>query len=116
MQSPMRSVPETTTAPFRGLQFLIEPEPWLRVFTRNVADLFRAAPPPVWITAKPSQYWPDALVNRPPAWRSARQPFLLLLLIILAVYGIDRVWLAQPHVVEIPAVTSSPLHYELSEY
>jgi hypothetical protein len=40
MQSPLRPVPETSTA-FRGLQFLIEPEPCLRVFLRNVGDLFR---------------------------------------------------------------------------
>jgi TonB family protein len=104
------------TAPFRGLQFLIEPEPWLRVFARNVADLFRPAPPPVWVTAKPGEYWPDALVHRPVAWRTARQSFLGHLLVVLAVYAISLAWLNQPRVVLEQPQQSSPLHYELSEY
>jgi TonB family protein len=111
MQSPMRP-----TAPFRGLQFLIEPEPWLRVFARNVSDLFRPAPPPVWITAKPAEYWRDALVHRPVAWRSARQSFLGHVLVIIAVYAMNLAWLNQPQVITIQPQQSSVLHYELSEY
>ena len=111
MQSAMRP-----TAPFRGLQFLIEPEPWLRVFARNVGDLFRPAPPPVWITAKPAEYWRDALVHRPVAWRSARQSFLGHALVILAVYALNLAWLDQPQVITIQPQQSSVLHYPLSEY
>ena len=111
MQSPTRE-----TAPFRGLHFLSEPEPWLRLFARNIGDLFRAAPPPVWITAKPAEYWPDALVNRPPAWRAARQSFLAHALVILAVYAINLACLNQPQVIVERLPQSSTLHYELSEY
>jgi TonB family protein len=115
LQSSMRPAPEKTMAPVRGLQFVLEPEPWLRVFARNVGDLFRPAPPAVWITAKPAQYWPDALVHRPVAWRAARQSFLLHLFAAVAVYAINLAWLNQPRVV--PPVTPVPhLHYELSEY
>jgi TonB family protein len=115
MQSPLRPVPETATA-FRGLQFLIEPEPWLRVFSRNLGDLFGPAPPPVWITAKPAQYWPDALVHRPVAWRSARQSFLLHLLFALFIYWLNLLWLNQPRIAPQSPISSSTLHYELSEY
>lgn len=112
----MRPATEKSTAPFRGLQFLIEPEPWVRVFARNVGDLFRASPPPVWITAKPADYWPDALVHRPVAWRAARQSFLGHALVVLAVYWINLAWLNQPEIVSIQPHQSSTLHYELSEY
>ena len=115
MQSPMRLAPEKPTAPFRGLQFLIEPEPWVRVFTRNFGDLFRASLPPVWITAKPAEYWPDALVHRPVAWQAARQSFLGHALVILAVYAINLAWLNQPQIVS-PASKTTTLRYELSEY
>jgi TonB family protein len=110
MHSPTRE-----TAPFRGLQFLVEPEPWLRTFARNFGDLFRPAPAPVWVTAKPAEYWPDALVHRPVAWRAARQSFLGHTLVVLAVYAINLAWLNQPQIVATP-VQSSALHYELSEY
>jgi TonB family protein len=102
------------TAPLRGLQFTIEPEPWLRVFARNLGDLFRASPPPVWVTAKPAEYWPDALVHRPVAWRSTRQSFLGHALVLLAVYALNLAWLNQPKI--LPAYSRSPLHYQLSEY
>jgi TonB family protein len=102
-------------APIRGLQFTIEPEPWLRVFARNVADLFRSAPPPVWVTAKPAEYWPDALVHRPVAWRATRQSFLGHTLVILAIYALNQAWLNQPKIVPELSLRS-PLHYQLSEY
>src|ERR1051326_3848825 len=115
MQSTLIPAPAKPTAPSRGLQFLIEPEPWLRVFTRNFADLFRPSPPPVWVTAKPADYWPHALVHRPVAWRAARQSFLGHTLVILMVYAINLAWLNEPQIVVTPA-QSSTLHYELSEY
>ncbi|HWG86923.1 MAG TPA: hypothetical protein VN679_04000, partial [Candidatus Acidoferrales bacterium] len=50
------------TAKDCSLCFVVETEPWLRLFLRNLADLFRPGPPQVWVTAAPSEYWPDALV------------------------------------------------------
>src|SRR5262245_19764262 len=106
---------DKTTAPSRGLQFIIEPEPWLRIFARNLADLFRASPPPVWVTAKPAEYWPDALVHRPVAWARARQSFLGHVLVALCIYTLNLAWLNRPQVLpETPR--SSPLRYQLSEY
>ncbi|HEY7403563.1 MAG TPA: TonB family protein [Candidatus Angelobacter sp.] len=102
-------------APIRGLQFTIEPEPWLRVFARNIGDLFRSAPPPVWVTAKPAEYWPDALVHRPVAWRETRQSFLGHILAILIIYALNLAWLNQPKI--LPETPSrSPLQYQLSDY
>ncbi len=123
MQSQIIPAPEKATdnptdkptAPFRGLQLTIEPEPWLRVFARNIGDLFRSSPPPVWVTAKPAEYWPDALVHRPVAWRATRQSFLGHALVILAVYALNLAWLNQPKILPEPAL-HSPLHYQLSEY
>ena len=116
MQSTLIPAPAKPTAPTRGLQFLIEPEPWLRVFTRNLGDLFRPSPPPVWVTAKPAEYWPDALVHRPVAWRSARRSFLAHALVILAVYAINLAWLNHPQIVATTPPKTTTLHYELSEY
>ena len=70
MQSAKKAVSnEAFTASVSGLHLVIEPEPWLRIFLRNIADLFRATPPPVWFTSRPAEYWADALVRRPLAWR-----------------------------------------------
>ena len=116
MQSATRPASDKPMAPPRGLHFVIEPEPWLRIFGRNIGDLFHASPPPVWITAKPAEYWPDALVHRPVAWWATRRSLLGHLLVIVAVYALDVAWHNQPQALpEAPSRTAA-LHYELSEY
>ncbi|HEY2115514.1 MAG TPA: TonB family protein [Candidatus Angelobacter sp.] len=117
MQSAKKAASDGT-APISvsGLQFVIEPEPWLRIFARNVADLFRPAPPPVWVSSRPGQYWADALVHRPVAWKAARQSFLGHALVIVAIYALNLAWLNQPQVLPQTPRNQTVLHYELSEY
>jgi len=100
----------------RGFPFLLEPEPWLRVFARNFGDLFRPAPPQIWITSPPAEYWADAQVNRPAPWSTIRLSFAGHILFALAVYALTLIWLDQPQVVreEIPRTTIT--NYQLSEY
>src|ERR1041384_1222330 len=117
MQSTKKAASDGAVPPsVSGLQFVIEPEPWLRIFTRNVADLFRPAPPPVWVSSRPGQYWADALVHRPVAWKAARQSFLGHVLVIVAIYALNLAWLNQPQVLPQAPPNHTALHYELSEY
>ncbi len=102
--------------PVRNLTLLIEPEPWLRIFLRNVADLFRPMPPSLWITSRPAEYWADAQVHRPVAWTAVRQSLLGHTLVILSVYALNLAWLNQPQVLPVVPTTKTILHYELSEY
>src|SRR6185437_16200193 len=90
---------EPVTARDCSLTFVVETEPWLRVFLRNLPDLFRPGPPQVWLTTTPAEYWPDALVNRPVAWNRIRQSFLGHALFALAVYWITLLWLNRPQIV-----------------
>lgn len=117
MQSAKKALSnEAFPASDAGLHFVLEPEPWLRIFKRNIGDLFRKGPPPVWISAAPGEYWPDALVHRPVAWKAARQSFLAHALIIVAVYAINLAWLNQPQVLPPTLPSQTVVHYEVSEY
>jgi TonB family protein len=117
MQSAKKALQnEAFTASDAGLRFVLEPEPWLRIFARNVGDLFRKAPPPVWVSSAPGEYWPDALVNRPVAWKSARQSFLGHALVLAAIYGLNLAWLNQPQVLPQAPPNQTVVHYEVSEY
>ncbi|HEY2168718.1 MAG TPA: hypothetical protein VGJ30_03775, partial [Candidatus Angelobacter sp.] len=107
---------EAVAGPTAGLGFVLEPEPWLRIFTRNLGDLFRKAPPPVWISSAPGEYWPDALVNRPVAWKAARQSFLGHALVIMAIYALNLAWLNQPQVLPQAPPNQTVVHYQVSEY
>lgn len=98
-------------------KFLIQPEPWLRIFCRNLADLFRPTPPPLWLSSAPGQYWPDALVRRPAPWGRLAGSLGLHILVAVGVYGLTIWWLNQPHIAPEDLSQSRSLdHYEVSEY
>ena len=113
-KKPLRN--EAFRASGDALRFVLEPEPWLRIFTRNIGDLFRKSPPPVWVSSAPGEYWPDALVNRPVAWKAARQSFLAHALVIAAIYALNLAWLNQPQVLPQAPPNQTVIHYEVSEY
>lgn len=118
MQSEANATPSTPApVPESSLTFLVEPEPWLRIFVRNLGDLFRPDPPQVWLCSAPGEYWPDALVNRPVAWAALRQSVFAHILGLLGVYGLTLVWLNQPQVLPEELPRSHPVaNYQLSEY
>ncbi|MGE5323537.1 MAG: TonB family protein [Actinomycetota bacterium] len=98
------------------LRLLVKTEPWLRVFLRNLGDMLRREPPQVWLTARPGEYWPDALVHRPVAWSRIRQSFLGHTLLVLSVYWVTLLWLNRPQVVVEDVPRTTIMHYQLSEY
>ena len=110
---PLQEKPSSLPGEFH---FLVEPEPWLKIFLRNLRDVFRPAPPQVWLTSRPGEYWADALVHRPAPWMAIRQSFLLHTLFALSVYGLNVLWLARPRVIEIEVPRTTLTHYELSPY
>jgi TonB family protein len=117
MQSAKKALSnEAFPASKEALRFVLEPEPWLRIFMRNIGDLFRKAPPPVWVSSAPGEYWPDALVRRPVAWKAARQSFLGHALVIAAIYALNLAWLNQPQVLPQAPPNQAVVHYEVSEY
>jgi TonB family protein len=100
-----------------GFRLLIEPQPWLGTFLRNLGDLFRSDPPKVWMTSPPGEYWPDALVHRPVAWKRLLQSCLAHAVVVAAVYAGNLYWLNQPQVIpEGPPKNATLLNYQLSEY
>ena len=116
MQLGNKAAVTEVAGPERDLRLLIEPEPWRRIFLRNIGDVFRAAPAPIWVSSRPGEYWADALVNRPVAWSRVRQSFLGHTLVVLVVYALNLAWLNQPQVLPEAPPNQSVLHYELSEY
>jgi TonB family protein len=103
--------------PAISLNFLVEYEPWRRVFLRNVRDLFGPELPQPWLTSPPGEYWPDALVHRPVAWAALRQSCLAHILAVVSIYGLTLLWLNRPYVVPEQLPPTHPIaNYQLSEY
>src|SRR5262249_30627263 len=97
--------------PLHGFGLLIEPEPWIRIFLRNLADLVRPGPPPAEVSSIPGEYWADAQVQRPVAWKCLQ---LSLVAHVLALAGaIGASWLLehQPIVLtDAAAKTNTIIH------
>lgn len=101
----------------RGPEFILELEPWHRVFLGNLADLFRASPRPLAVSSRPGTYWADALVHRPVAWNTLAQSAVLHAAAIGLVFFLNNLFLSQPRILpEDPRRSRSLDHYELTEY
>jgi TonB family protein len=118
MQSRLNAVPaEPVEAPLHGFRLLVEPEPWLRTFLRNFGYLLLPNREKVLLSSPPGEYWPDALVHRPVAWTRMLQSYLGHLAAVGCIYGLNLLWLSQPHVIaEDPPKSTTILHYQVSEY
>ena len=108
---------KAVTDSVRGLQLLIEPEPWLRIFLRNLSRLIPAgAPASPGLPHSPVNTGLDALVYRPVSWRTFRQSVLghvysFFLFMGFICYGLTSRRFCRTNPERMPA-----LHYELSEY
>jgi TonB family protein len=107
---------ESAKIPLHGFRLLIEPEPWIKIFLRNLADLFRAGPPPAWVSSQPGLYWDDALVHRPVAWKFMQVSLLAHILFLASAIGASWLVQDQPVVLNAAPKTNTIIHYQLSEY
>ena len=97
------------------LKFVVEHDPWVKTFLRNLVDLFLPALAPLPLTSRPARYWADAWVERPVAWSAIIRSALAHVLAILAIYGLDRLLVSQPRVVTSTRSTTIT-NFQLSEY
>ncbi len=103
--------------PLHGFRLLVESEAWPSSFARNLADCFRADPPPLRLSSHPGKYWADALVSRPVAWKQMGQSLLAHIAGVAAVVAASWLGLNQPRVIlDEPQKTTAVLSYQLSEY
>src|SRR5262245_1243052 len=105
-----------SSGPLHGFRLLVEPDPWLRVFLRNLGDLFRREPPPAYTISSAGEYWADALVHRPVAWTQMGQSVICHIFLIAAVLSIDWLWRTQPRVIAEDPRQTSVVQYQVSEY
>jgi TonB family protein len=98
--------------------FLIEPEPWHRVFFRNLADwLWPRRPPALYLSSAPGEFWPDVFVRRPLPWSRFVQSACYHGTLAITVVALSRYWPQRPDVVERPAFNQADvIYYSPSEY
>jgi TonB family protein len=95
---------------------LVNWQPWWPHFLNNIADLFRAAPPPIRAQCAPDKFWPDVFVNRPLPWKNFLQSGFFHGAVILFVLTTGRLWLFPPTaVIEDPYQNTTLTYYRVDE-
>jgi TonB family protein len=118
----MREAPDTlleatgTISP--ELRLLFAPEPWSRVFLRNLRDLFyRQEPAPLDIRSAPAAFWPDVFVERGVPWRRFFESGGCHVLALALIWAGARFLALQPRVIPPPKFTHADVvYYTPSEY
>jgi TonB family protein len=97
------------------LRFVVQLEPWAKVFFRNFADLFRRQrEPEIWFAQ--DVFWPDVFVKSGLPWSKFWQSTLVHVAAIALVWGLARFW-PQPRLLDRPAFSKDEvISHSPSEY
>ncbi len=114
LESTSESGLEARSAP----AFLINLEPWHRVFFHNLGDLFRPRQrTPFLVSSRPGAFWPDVFVTSRLPWSRFAQSAICHVAVIVALWGSVRLWPQPPQVLDRPVFTRSDvIYYAPSEY
>ena len=102
----------------RPPEFLLELEPWGRVFLRNLRDLFRSRPEPMqMLTSRPAPFWPDVFVQAGIPRRPLLQSVLYHVFIVIALWGLSSTFIFRPPVVRDSFFRDQKItYYDISQY
>jgi TonB family protein len=73
-------------------RFVVDLEPWTRVFFRNFKDLFRAPQPGLELSSPPAAFWEDVFISQPLPWRRFLESAGYHVAIIAALSGVAQFW------------------------
>ena len=98
--------------------FLVDLEPWHRVFFRNLADLFRPRrETPFLVSSRPGSFWPDVFVTSRLPWSRFAQSAICHVAVVVALWGSVRLWPQRPQVLDRPVFNRADvIYYAPSEY
>jgi TonB family protein len=114
LESTSESGLEARSAP----AFLVDLEPWHRIFFRNLADLFRPRQQtPFLVSSRPGSFWPDVFVTSRLPWSRFAQSAVCHAAVIVALWGSVRFWPQPPQVLNRPVFNRADvIYYAPSEY
>jgi TonB family protein len=97
-------------------RFVVDLEPWTRVFLRNFRDLLSAPQPGLELSSPPAAFWDDVFVAPHLPWRRFLESAVYHVAIIAALSGAAEFW-PQPRIKDRATFTSKDVvYYSASEY
>jgi TonB family protein len=115
--APGSGPPAQTGRPARDIYLLIVAEPWLRIFLRNLGDLFRTPEASPHITSAPAAFWPDVFVERRLPWHSFAESGACHVFALAVILAGSSFFASRPHVAPHPTFTREDvIYFTASEY
>src|SRR5579862_8422351 len=98
--------------------FLVNLEPWHRIFLDNLRDLFRPQrATPFQVSSRPGSFWPDVFVTSRLPWNRFAQSAACHVAFVALLWGSARLWPRAPQVLDRPVFNRSDvIYYTPSEY
>ena len=97
-------------------RFVVDLEPWTRVFFHNLSDLFRTPQPGLELSSPPGDFWGDVFVAPHLPWRRFLESAFYHVAIIAALWGAAQFW-PRPLIKDRATFSSRDvIYYSASEY
>src|SRR5437667_10351607 len=97
-------------------RFVVDLEPWTRVFFHNLSDLFRTPQPGLELSSPPGDFWGDVFVAPHLPWRRFLESAFYHVAIIAALWGTAQFW-PRPLIKDRATFSSRDvIYYSASEY
>src|SRR6266550_1192978 len=97
-------------------RFVVDLDPWAKVFFRNLRDSFRAPQPGLKLSSPPAAFWEDVFVAPHLPWRRFLESAFYHLAIIAVLSGATRLW-PQPRIKDHSSFSRQDvIYYSASEY
>jgi TonB family protein len=105
-----------TQPPIQDLRLLVDPDPWLGSFFRNLGELFSVRRP-ITVDGDTAAFWPDVFVHRGLPWWRFLQSGVYHIAVVFAIWAGSRFLALQPQAFPKPTFTHADvLTYSPSEY
>jgi TonB family protein len=109
------STVDSTSTTVPDPKFLVQLDPWLKIFFRNFADLFRRKGE-LEISSSEGIFWPDVFVGSGLPWSKFLQSTFVHVAAVALVWGAARFW-PQARLLDQPALSKDEvISYSPSEY
>jgi TonB family protein len=114
----MESEVEVVAGPVPAPAFLIESEPWHRVFLGNFAAQFTDRQQPrLQLVSAPGKFWPDVFVASPLPWRGFSESICYHVAVIAAILVLSQYLLRPTQIVDRPTFSKDDVvYYSAAEY
>jgi TonB family protein len=97
-------------------RFVVDLDPWAKVFFRNLRDSFRAPQPGLKLSSPPAAFWEDVFVAPHLPWRRFLESAFYHVAIIAVLSGATRFW-PQPRIKDRSSFSRQDvIYYSASEY